>query len=145
MIYFDTSYLVRLYLPDPGFEMVRELAATDHVGCAWHCQAEMVAAFHRKLRENAIPSKSYRALLAQFEADNKAAAVRWIPSSPEVLQRVRDVYAGLPGSVYLRGADAVHLATAAVNGFGTVYSNDTHLLAAAGCFGLKGVNVIRAT
>jgi predicted nucleic acid-binding protein len=143
VIYLDTNYLVRLYWADPGFETVRELAASDHVACALHGQAELVAAFHRKLREGIITLKSFRALLAQFETDHKAGAFQWLPSSPEVLQRVRDVYAGLPGSVYLRGADALHLATAALNGFGVVYSNDAHLLAAAGNFGLKGVNIIR--
>jgi predicted nucleic acid-binding protein len=142
VIYLDTSYLVRLYFEDPGFKEVRELAATDHVACALHGQAEMVAAFHRKFRERAIPLKSFRALLAQFETDHNAGAFQWLPSSPDVLQRVRDVYARLPASVYLRGADALHLATAALNGSGIVYSNDVHLLAAAGSFGVKGVNVI---
>lgn len=142
MIYLDTSYLVRLYFEDPGFKEVRDLAATDHVACALHGQAEMVAAFHRKLREGAVPLKSFRAMLAQFETDHKAGAYQWLPSSPEVLQRVRDVYAGLPASVYLRGADALHLATAALNGFGAVYSNDAHLLTAAESFSLKGMNVI---
>lgn len=142
MIYFDTSYLVRLYYDDPGFREVRELAATDHVACALHGQAEGIAAFHRKFREDAVPLKSYRALLAQFEADHKAGAIQWLPSGPDVLQQIREVYAGLPGSVYLRAADGMHLATAAVHGFRIVYSNDTHLLAAARHFGLKGVNLI---
>jgi predicted nucleic acid-binding protein len=142
VIYLDTSYLVRLYFEDPGFGAVRELAASDHVACALHGQAEMVAAFHRKLREGAIPLKSFRTLLAQFETDHQAEAFQWLPSNSEVLQRVRDVYAGLSGSVCLRGADAVHLATAALNGFGAVYSHDAHLLAAARYFGLKGVDVI---
>lgn len=142
MIYLDTSYLVRLYLEDVGFAVVRELAASDHVACAMHGQAEAMAAFHRKLREGALPLKSYRALLAQFEADAEAGAFRWLPAGPEVMERLRGIYAVLPAAVYLRGADALHLATAAANGFKTIYSNDGHLLAAATHFGLKGLNPI---
>ena len=51
MIYFDTSYLVRLYYQDPAADAVRALAASDHVASAAHGHAEMFAAFHRKLRE----------------------------------------------------------------------------------------------
>lgn len=142
MIYFDTSYLVRLYLEDPGFAAVRDLAATDHVCCAQHGQAEAIAAFHRKFRERAFGLKSYRALLAQFESDNQAEAIRWLPVGPDVMAKILQVYRDLPSEIYLRGADATHLAVAAIHGQRTVYSNDVHLLAAAGNFGLKGENII---
>jgi len=142
VIYLDTSYLVRLYFEDAGFAAVRELAASDHVACALHGQAELIAALHRKLREGAVQPKTFRAMLAQFEADQKAEAIQWLPSGPDVLQRLREVYAGLPPSIYLRGADALHLATAAINRFRVIYSHDAHLLAAATHFGIKGVNVI---
>lgn len=75
MIYLDTSYLVRLYLEDPGYAEVRELAASDHVACATLGQSETVAAFHRKLRAGSLSTKSYRAVLAQFEADLTAGAI----------------------------------------------------------------------
>lgn len=39
MIYFDTSYLVRLYYQEAGADAVRALAARDHVACAAHGQA----------------------------------------------------------------------------------------------------------
>ncbi len=140
MIYFDTSFLVRLYLEEHGFAAIRTLAATDHVACAIHGQAEALAAFHRKLREGAISPKAYQALLAQFETDRASGAFHWLPSGPEIMARIRTVYATLPRTVYLRGADALHLATAAANGFKAIYSNDTHLLAAAPHFKLKSQN-----
>lgn len=142
MIYLDTSYLVRLYYEDPGFEAVRGLAGTDHVACAQHGQAEAIAAFHRKYREGAVTLKSYRAMLAQFETDHQAGAIRWLPAGDQVLQKIRDVYAGLPATVYLRGADALHLATAASQGLKVIYGNDAHLLEAAEYFGLKGNDII---
>jgi len=144
VIYFDTSYLVRLYFQDPGWESVRELAATGDLACAIHGHAEIVAAFHRKLREGAIKPVQFAALLEQLAADDAQGAVQWLPLAPETLGRVVAVYAGLPAAVFLRAADALHLATAAEQGFSSVYSNDSHLLAAAKHFGLSGRNVIVA-
>jgi predicted nucleic acid-binding protein len=142
VIYFDSSYLVRLYYQDPGAEEVRALAATDHLACAAHGQAETIAAFHRKLREGAIRAAAYAALVGQMEAHIQAGAFRWIPLTADILSRIRKTYEKLPAAVFLRAADAVHLATAAESGFREVYSNDAHLLAAAKHFGLAGKNVV---
>jgi len=142
VIYFDTSYLVRLYYQDAGWQAVQKLAATDHVACAWHGQAEMLAAFHRKLREGAITLSQYRALLGQFQADDQAGAVHWLPLAQETLARVAGVFGSLPSGVFLRAADALHLAAAAQHGYRLVYSHDAHFLAAATHFRLEGRNVI---
>jgi predicted nucleic acid-binding protein len=142
VIYFDTSYLVRLYYQDPGADRVRALAATDHVACAAHGQAEMIAAFHRKLREAAIRQAAYAALVGQVRAHIEAGAFRWLAQNDDILSRIRQVYEKLPATVFLRAADAIHLAAAAEAGLRVVYSNDGHLLAAAKHFGLEGKNVI---
>ena len=142
MIYFDTSYLVRLYYQDSGAEAVRMLAASDHVASAAHGQAEMMAAFHRKLREGAIRPAAYAALVGQVRAHIDAGAFQWLGQDQEILLRIRQIYQKLPATVFLRAADAIHLATAAEAGFRIVYSNDAHLLAAAKHFGVEGKNVI---
>jgi predicted nucleic acid-binding protein len=142
LIYLDSTYLVRLYFEDAGYERVRQLAANDAVACAQHGRAEVISAFHRKLRERAISARPYQIALQQFLEEIDAGAFRWLPLSESVFERAELVFARLPATTFLRAADALHLATAAENGIREIYSNDAKLLSAAAHFGLRGVNVI---
>ena len=142
MIYFDTSYVVRMHSRDPGWEKVRQFATTDHIACCLHGHAEAIAAFHRKFREGVITQREMATVIAEFEKDSAANAFRWLPLSPAVISRTVSVYGSLPPNVYLRSSDAVHLACAVENGFKEIYSNDRHLLAAASYLGVKGTNII---
>ena len=143
MIYLDSTYLVRLYFDDRGYEQVRRLAASDSVVCAQHGRAEVISALHRKLRERAITPAFYEAALKQFFDEVRGGAFRWLPLSEVVFERIESVYAKLPPATFLRAADALHLSVAAENSSPEIYSNDAKLLAAAKYFGLRGVDVVR--
>jgi predicted nucleic acid-binding protein len=102
----------------------------------------VIAAFHRKFREGMVSQPVFTPLLKQFETDNAANGIEWLPLNGNVLARAGRCYAALPATVYLRAADALHLACAAEAEFREVYSNDAQFLGGAQFFGLKGVNII---
>jgi predicted nucleic acid-binding protein len=141
--YFDTSYLVRLYLRDVGYEAVRELAGSGRaIASAWHAQAEIVAAFHRAFREGRLGQGPYLSVLEQFINDSRDGFYHWLPLSDSIQQRLEQFFWKASNTNFLRAADALHHACAAEHGFTEVHSNDRHFLAAAPLFGLRGVNVI---
>lgn len=142
MIYFDTSYLVRLYLADPGYEKVRSLAATAPIASSILGRIEVHGALHRKFREGSLSSKEYRILLTEFSRDCEAGAFRWLPLSGVVTGRCERVFSALPAGVFLRSADALHLASASENRFREIHSNDRNLLTAAPYFDLNGVDIL---
>ena len=142
MIYLDSTCLVRLYFEDAGYERVRHLAASNTVACAQHGRAEVISAFHRKLRERVISARLYEIILQEFLTEMRGGAFRWLPLSESVLERAELVYSRLPATIFLRAADALHLSTASENGFREIHSNDTKLLSAAPHFALRGLNVI---
>jgi predicted nucleic acid-binding protein len=143
-VFFDTSYLVRLYLEDDGFEAVRDVARAGRVAAtAILAQAEVVSALHRAFRERGMARQAFQAALDQFASDAQGGLFRWLPLTDDVQRRVDRIFRKAPATVFLRGADALHLACAAEHAFREVYSNDRHFLAAAPLFGLQGVDVIR--
>ena len=142
-LYFDTSYLVRLYLEDNGFEAVRKLAAAaPTLVSAWHGQAETIAALHRAYLEGRFTAERYLFALNQFKEEQHSTHFFWCALTDKVQARLEKAFQSAPSSTFLRSADALHLACAAEYGFKEVYSNDRHFLAAAPSFGLQGINVI---
>ena len=107
MTYFDVSYVVRLYFEDPGWKKVRALAVRSSIACGLHGQAEMAAAFHRKVREGVVSAAQLRHVQGQFALDCSESAYRWLPLSPAVSARVTESYAMLPRTVFLRSGSAV--------------------------------------
>jgi predicted nucleic acid-binding protein len=142
VIYFDASYLVRLYLDEAGAEQVRALAAREQVASSLHGRTELVAALHRAYRDGRFSRTTFLQTLDQFQLDDKAEVVGWLIPERKIHERAENAFRAAGAAIFLRAADAVHLACAAENGFREVYSHDRHLLAAAPLFGLRPKNVI---
>lgn len=143
MIYFDTAYLLKCYIKETGWEKVRALARqAESVACSVYGRMELHAALHRKLGEGEVTGNQLTVIFRQIELDDSQRLWNWLSLTESIIVSVVDSIRMLPQSVFLRTADAVHLVTAKTTGFSDIYSNDTHLLAAAPHFGLEGKNII---
>lgn len=140
-VYFDSALLAKFYLNESGRDAVRHVATkAGLVVTSAVAVAEVSAAFHRKLREQAIDVDLFKALHGQFKYDLENGLWRLIAPTEALLEQVRTVFVRLDGSVFLRSLDALHLVTAKAEGFERIYSNDRHVLAASGALGLEGIN-----
>lgn len=141
--YFDVSYLAKLHWREVGTPEVEDLVRTwPAIACSVHGRSEFAAVGHRKMREKAASLEQVQSVFAQMEDDTAHGGIFWVPLDRRIYQRVESFFLNDPGTVFLRASDALHLACAAEHGYVEIYSNDRHLLAAAPCFGLKGINVI---
>ena len=141
-LFFDAAYLGKLHWSVPGSNEVRVLASTaDQLVCSQHGRAEFHSIGFRKVREALATTPALHGVFSQFRADLANQAILLLPLTDSILDRIEAAFATAPATLYLRAADALHLATAAENGFTEIFSNDRHLLAAAPVFGIKGMNV----
>jgi uncharacterized protein len=107
LIYFDSSALVKLLAEEPGSDLAAEL--WDSCDAAMSCRLaypEVRAALAASARNHDITPADLDA--AEHDWDGYWAAVRPVELSPAVEQRAGQ----LARQHALRGADAVHLASA---------------------------------
>lgn len=144
MIYFDTAYLAKTYLNEPGSAVVRNyLKSTgERVASSSLARAELAAVFHRNLREGRLERANYELVLRQYQSDLRSNLWEWLSVEERFWGLTEKCFSELEPSVFLRGADAIHLVTAKVHGFSEVFTNDRHLLAACDALGLKGRNLL---
>jgi predicted nucleic acid-binding protein len=104
ILYLDTSSLVKIYLEEPGSDLVREgVEAADVVATSRVAFPEALSAFARRRNEGDLDSQTFDLLRETLESD-------W----PRlILLPVNERKAGgLAVKHLLRGFDAVHLAAA---------------------------------
>lgn len=143
MTYYDTAYLAKCYLREPGSDLVREHArGAGAIACCETGRVELAAVFHRHHREGRLNARQYAVVCRQLRHDLEMGLWRWMPLTAQIFAAAQKRYEALPAAVFLRAADALHLACAKANGFSEVFTNDRHMLAACGAFDLDGRNLI---
>jgi predicted nucleic acid-binding protein len=138
-VYFDTCYLAKFYFNEPESSRVRELVRTaDIVHSSLWAFAEFHGVIHRRIREGLSTALDGREFSARFSEHIQEGLWKLIPVNEALLRRTSALMVSAPPSLFLRTADAVHLATAHEAGEREVWTNDRHMLAAASYFGLTG-------
>ena len=112
-VYFDSALIAKFYLNEPGREPVRQVArSAGAVVSSGIAVVEVSAAFHRKLREEAIELRVLRALQGQFAHDLDTGLWRLAGPTEAVLRETEAAFSRLDKSIFVRSLDALHLVTA---------------------------------
>jgi predicted nucleic acid-binding protein len=143
VIYFDAACIAKCYLNEPGADLVRKVAhgANGLASCEL-ARLEFASILKRHVRERHIARREVTAILKDFEADENDGVWQWFEVTSGLLEKASKAVLDLPGTVFVRSGDALHLVCAEEQGFQEVYTNDRHMLQAARHFRLKGVNVL---
>lgn len=135
-VYFDSSALLKLYLPEPGSdELDRAVEGRDDLLASDLTVTEIVSALARRVRDGALSSEQarvvHRSLVAGLDAGpyGHVDLDRGIHRDAERLLLDRR-------DVGLRATDALHLALAISARAGTIATFDRRLGAAARAVGL---------
>jgi hypothetical protein len=141
-VYLDTCYIAKFYFNEAESARVRDLIKkADRIGSSVWAMAEFHAVIHRHLREGTLSARDARVLAERFAAHVEAGLWNLVPVSEALLRRTSALMISAPKDLFLRTADAVHLATASEIGEREVWTNDRHMLAAASYFGVSGRSV----
>ena len=107
MIYLDSSALVKRYLEEDGTDVIQSLLReTEVFATSKLTYPEILSAFRKKHRVGEMKRKTLEAVTDKFENDWEKIFV--IEFHNELLQGVKKLIEKYP----LRGADALHLASA---------------------------------
>lgn len=131
MLYFDTSFIAPLYIPEPNSDEVRQLTYTlsqQYIAISeWTC-VEFSSMVARRVRMQQLGEDAAQGLLTAFERISHTQFVILTPSQADYRMAERFLRNFATG---LRAGDALHLAIAKNNGASHVYSLDQGLIKAA--------------
>ena len=133
-IFLDTSALAKRYIQEPGSEELQDLflSAVTEVVVSTLAMPEFAAALNRKVRDTEILKEAAANALREFEKDWEDLFFK-IP----LTEQLASFAASLTTTYPLRGADAIHLATAMAADVALFVASDKELIRAAEKAGMK--------
>lgn len=141
-MYFDSAYIAKVYVNEPDSALVRNLVRhSSEVFSSSLALVEVTSVFQRYVREGRLTVTQGRELLDRLRDHISMAMWILIPITDALLNDTARLIQGLPAEVPIRTGDALHLATAINRGETEIWTNDRHLLRAAGHVGLKARTV----
>jgi predicted nucleic acid-binding protein len=138
MIACDTSTVAKFYVPEKKSRELRLLIeGEDGVCLSELARPELMAVFHRRLREGTWDHRDFTAAVRQFHHDDLAGFWTWLPLDSFIVRTAAEAFTTLPRSVFLRSSDCIHLVTALHHNFTEFVTFDDHQIKAATAMGLR--------
>lgn len=143
ILFADSSALIKLYIEEAGSAAMAERARHVPMALSVLAYAEVYSTFARRVREALLTEEEHHELAGRFERDWQSVIV--VALRPTLVGRVPRLVRDHP----LRGADAVHLASALTlqeAGLGLAFAvADRRLAQAAAKEGLEAFDPEQAT
>ena len=140
MMVCDTSAVAKFYVPERESRAIRQLLErADQVCLSDLVRPEIMAVFHRRLREGIWGRRDFLAVVRQFQHDDLAGFWTWLPVDGFILRAAAETFTTLPPTVSLRSSDCIHLVTALHHNFTEFLTFDAHQTQAAAALGLTPV------
>src|SRR5512133_1933440 len=118
MIVCDTSAVAKFYVPEKESRAIRHLLEqADQVCLSELVRPEIMAVFHRRLREGIWSRRDFLAAVRQFQHDDLAGFWTWLPVDDFILRAAAETFTTLPPTIFLRSSDCIHLVTALHHNF----------------------------
>jgi predicted nucleic acid-binding protein len=140
LIVCDTSAVAKFYVPERESRAIRRLLErADQVCVSDLVRPEIMAVFHRRLREGTWSRQDFLAAVRQFQHDDLTGFWTWLPVDGFIMRAAAETFATLPPTVFLRSSDCIHLVTALKHDFTEFLTFDAHQTLAATALGLTPV------
>jgi predicted nucleic acid-binding protein len=141
VIYWDTSALIKLYVPENDSQVFLDLLASSNaaVVTADIASVEVLCTLHRKETVGDLRIGGAEALFERYLADTHSGRIMLIPNGRDITATARRVVAHAyqqSSPLFIRSLDALHIASAIIASADAVVATDKRLRDVATLMGL---------